>query len=131
MSKLRVNDCDIGSYFEVSDRIFNAFLVVGNDGESGNFGCSAGSRGDCAEVRLATELRDAEYLAHISEGQLRIFIFDPHSLCSINRGTAADCNDPVGLELFHCFRAAHYGFNGRIGFDTFKELHFHACFVEI
>ena len=129
--QFRINNGDIRGDFEVSDRVFDAFAVVGDDRESGHFGSSAGSGGNCAKLSLFAEFGNTKNLAHIFKGAVRIFIFDPHCLRGIDRGTAANGNDPVRLEFLHRSCTAHYGFDRRIGFNTVKNLHFHAGFLQI
>ena len=48
---------------------------------------------------LLAQRRDAEDLAHILKGDVRILVLDPHGLGGVDGGTAADGNDPVRLEL--------------------------------
>ena len=122
VGQLGVDDGDIGGDFKVGDRILDALLIIGNDGEGSHLGSSAGGGGDGAEVCLAAQRRDAKDLAHILKGD------DPHGLGGIDGGTAADGNDPVRLEFLHCSRALHDGLNGRVRLDTLEQLHFHAGF---
>ena len=82
-------------------------------------------------MSLFAQLGNTENLAHIFKGAIRIFIFDPHSLCGIDRGTAANSHDPVRLERQHRICTAHNGFYRRIRFNTVKDLNFHAGFLQI
>ena len=41
--EIGVYDSDIGSDLKISDGVLDALLVISDDGESGNFGCSTGS----------------------------------------------------------------------------------------
>lgn len=105
LGKFGIDDGDIGRDLEVSDGIFDALCVVGDDGERGDFGGSAARGGDGAELRLMAQLRDAEHLAHFLERDVGILILDPHRFCGVDGRAAAHCDDPVGLELEHCLRA--------------------------
>ena len=131
VGQLGVDDGDIGGDLKVSDRILDALLIIGNDGEGSHLGSSAGGGGDGAEVCLAAQRRDAKDLAHILKGDVRILVLDPHGLGGVDGGTAADGNDPVRLEFLHCSRALHDGLNGRVRLDTLEQLHFHAGFFQV
>ncbi|MPN28468.1 hypothetical protein SDC9_175910 [bioreactor metagenome] len=78
-----------------------------------------------------TEGRNAEHPAHLFKCNFRIFVFYPHCLGRINRRTSAHRDDPVWLKLKHGIRAAHNGFNGRVGLNAFENLDFHAGFFQI
>ena len=129
--KFGVNNSHIGSDLKVRNGIFDTLVVIGYDRECGNFGSRAGSRRNSAEMSLAAKFGNTEHLAHIFKCKFGILVFYPHRFCGIYRRTAADSNDPVGLEFFHSLCAAHNGFYGRVGFDTFKKLNFHTRFFQI
>ena len=129
LCQIRINDCHIRGDLEIGDGVLDTLCVICDDRESSYFCCSAGGRRNRTEVCLLPELRDAEYLTHFLKGDIRVLIFDPHSLCRIDGGTAAHCDDPVRLELLHGCCALHNGFNGGIRLDAFKELNFHTGFL--
>ena len=131
LCQLGVNNRDIRRDVVVSERVLDALVIVGDDRECGNFGSRAGGRRNCAEMRLRAELREAEGRNNCLKAGLGVLIEDPHSLCSIDRRTAAHCHDPVGLELAHCLCAAHHGLNRRIGLNALKQLNFHAAVLQI
>ena len=109
----------------------DALLIIGDDGERGHFRCGAGSRGNGAEVCLLAQLRQAEDLAHILKRNVRVFIFDPHSFCGIDRRAAAHRDDPIRLELDHLLRTLHNGLNRRVRLNAFNQLDLHAGFLQI
>ena len=131
LSQIRVHDGHVRGDLKVRDGVLDALLVVGNDGESGHLGGSAGGGGNGAEVCLAAQRRDAEHLAHLLKGDLGVLVLDPHGLGSINGRAAAHGDDPVGLKLQHGLSTAHDGLHGRIGFDALEQLHFHAGFLQV
>ena len=131
LGQLGIDDGDVRRDLEVGDRVLGSLGIVGDDGEGGHFGRRAGSGGNGAEVGFVTQFGKSEDLAHVFEGAFRIFIFDPHGLRRVDGRTAADGNDPVGTEFLHHFGASHHGFDGRVGFDAFENLHFHAGFFQI
>ena len=92
---------------------------------------STGGGGDGAEVCLAAQRRDAEHLAHLLKGDLRVLVLDPHGLGSVDGGAAAHGDDPVGLKLQHGFGAAHDCLHRGIGLDALKQFHFHAGFLQV
>ena len=84
-SQFRINDCHIRSNLEISDRILDAILIIGNDRKCGYLCSSSGSRRNCTEVSLGAQLRKTENLTHIFKGAVRILVLDPHSLGSVDR----------------------------------------------
>ena len=131
VDQLRIHDGDVRRNFKISDGVFDALLVIGDDRECSYFRSGAAGGRDCAEVRFRPQLRQAEDLAHIGKGGFRVFVFDPHGLGCIDGAAAAHGHDPVRLELLHDFRAVHDCFNRRIAFDAFNHLCFHAGFFQI
>ena len=131
LGQIGIDDGDIGGDLKVSDGVLDALLIIGDDGEGGHLSGGAGGGRDGAEVGLAAERRNAEHLAHLLKGDLRVLVLDPHGLCGINGGAAAHGNDPVGLKLQHGLGTAHDGLHGRIGFDALEQLHFHAGFLQV
>ena len=131
LSQIGVNDGHVRGDLEVCDGVLNTLLVVGDDGEGGHLGSSAGGGGNGAEVSLAAQRRNAEHLAHLLKGDLGVLVLDPHSLGRVDGRTAAHGDDPVGLKLQHSLSTAHNGLYGRIGFDALEQLHFHAGFLQV
>ena len=126
-----VHDGHVGGDLKVRDGIFDALLVIGDDREGRHLGSGAGGGGNGAEMGFLAEFRQAENLAHILEGDVRVFVFDPHGLSRVDGGAAAHGDDPVGLELLHGLGALHNGFNGGVRLDAFKQLYFHAGFLQV
>ena len=131
VGELGVDDGDIGRDVEVGQRVLDALGVVGNDGERGDLGSGAGGRGDGAEVSLLAKLREGERLDDVLEGLLGVLVEDPHGLCGVDRGAAAQGDDPVGLELAHGLGALHHRGDGRIGLDALEELDLKAGVLEV
>ena len=131
LGQIGIDNGDIGSDLKVGDGVLDALLIIGDNGESGHLSGGAGGGRDGAEVGLAAERRNAEHLAHLLKGDLRVLVLDPHGLCGINGGAAAHGNDPVGLKLQHGLCAAHDGLNRGIGLNALKQLHFHAGFLQV
>ena len=129
--QIGIYDRNVGRDLEIGDRIFDPLLIIGDDGEGGHLGSGTGGRGDRAEMRFCTELRQTEHFAHILEGNIGVFVLDPHGLGGIDGGAAAHGYDPVGLELLHFRSAAHHGFDRRIGFNPFDQGDLHACFFQV
>ena len=84
-SQVGINDCNIRSDLEVSQRVLDALGVVGDDGERGDLGSGTGGGRNSAEVCFLSQLGNAEYLAHILKCYIGIFVLYPHSLCCIYR----------------------------------------------
>ena len=131
LCKIWIYDRNIRGDFEVCDRVLDTLLVIGNDRECGNLSCSSGCGGNCTEMSFLSQLRNTEYLTHIFKSDVRILVFDPHSLCCIDRGTAAHSYDPVWLECFHSCCTLHNSLYGRIRLDAFEKLNLHSCFFQI
>jgi len=131
LGQIRIHDGDIRGDFKIGNRVLDTLLIVGDDGKRGHFGSRTGSGRNRAEMGLFAELGQTEHLAHILKGGLGILILDPHGLCGIDRRTAAHGNNPVRLKFLHGRRTAHNGFDGRIGLNAFKELDFHAGFLQV
>ena len=131
LRQLRVNDGHVRGDLEVGDGVLDALFIVGDDGERRDLGGCAGGGGHRAEMRLFTQLGDAEDLAHILEGALGILILDPHGLRRVDGGAAADCHDPIRLELGHDLCALHNGLHGGVGLNALKELDLHAGLFQI
>ena len=131
LSQIGVHDGHVRGDLEVRDGVLDALLVVGDDGEGGHLGSSAGGGGNGAEVCLAAQRRDAEHLAHLLKGDLGVLVLDPHGLGCIDGRAAAHGDDPVGLKLQHGLGTAHDGLHGRIGFDALEQFHFHAGFLQV
>ncbi len=126
--KVRIYDRNVWCDFKISDRIFNPLLIIGNNRKCSYFGCGAGRRRNRTKMCFLAQAWDTEYFAHIFKGNIRIFVFDPHSLCSIDRRAAAHSDNPVRLKLCHRFRAFHYGLYRWVWLNAFKNLYFHSCF---
>ncbi len=105
LCKVWVNNCHIRRNLEISNWIFNPFLIICNNRKCSNFRCSSRCRRDCTKMCLCTEFRKAKHLAHILKSSLRIFVFNPHCFCCVNRGTASHCH--------------------------FKKFNFHASFFQV
>ena len=129
--QFRIYDGDIRSNFKISDRIFNAFLVIGDDREGSNFRGGAAGGGNSAEVCFGAQLRQAEYLTHIRKSSFRVFVFDPHGFGRVDGAAAAHGHDPVRLEFLHDGRAFHNGLYRRVAFDAFNDFRFHTRFLQI
>ena len=129
--KVGINDSNIGSNLEVSDRILDTLVVICDDRECGNFSSCTRCRRNSAEVSFLSEFGNTEYLTHIFKCAVGVLVLYPHSLSCVDRRTAAYCYDPVGLELEHCVCTLHNCFNRRIRFYILKELNLHACFLKI
>ena len=130
-NQIRINDGNIRSDVEVSQRIFDAALIISDNGESSYFGSSTGSRGDGSESCFLSQLRETEGSDEILEFRIRILMESPHSLGCIDGGTSAHCHDPVRLELLHHFCASHDSLNRGIRFYAFDQLHFHAALFQV
>ncbi len=131
VGELGVNNGHVGRDLEVSDGVLDALVVVRDDGERGDLRRGAGGGADGAEVGLLAQLRDAEDLAHVLEGALRVLVLDPHGLGRVDGRAAADGNNPVRAEGLHGRGALHDGLHGRIGLDALEQLDLHAGSLEV
>ncbi len=127
----RVDDRHIRRDVEVGQRIFDAFVVVGNDCERRHFRRRARRGWNRDEFRLRTQCRERERRDQILEFRFRVFIERPHRLGRVDWGTAAHRDDYVRFKFLHDRRATHYRFHGRIGLDAFDQNRFHAGFLQI
>ncbi len=93
VGELGVDDGDVGRDVEVGQRVLDALLVVGDDGERGDLGRGTGGRGDGAEVGLAAELREGEGYDGLLEGLLGILVEQPHGLGGVDGRAAADADE--------------------------------------
>ena len=130
LGQLGINDSNIGSDVEVGQRILNALGVVGDYAERGNLSSSTGGGRNGAEVSLLAQLGEVEGDAQLLEGHIGVLVESPHSLGSVDGGTTAHGNDPVGLELGHGSSAAHNGLHRGIGLNVLKQVNFHAAFLQ-
>ena len=126
-----IDDRHVGSDIEVRKRIFDALLIIRNDGESRDFGRRSGSGRNGAELGFGAQRGERERLDYLLEGSFGIFIEHPHCLRRVDRRTATHGDYPIRLEFAHYRRALHHRFHGRIGLDVFDEFDVHAGFVEI
>ena len=109
VNELRVNDSDIRSELVVSERILHVLGLIGNYCEGSNFRTCTGSCRYADKLSLLTHLRELvnsltdihELLSHADEVSIGVLIEEPHCLCSVHCGTAADSNDAVRLEGVH------------------------------
>ena len=131
LCQIRVNDCYIRRNIEISQRVLDALLVICDYAECRNLGCCAGGRRNRAEFRLCAQGREAERCNQILKLCIRILVECPHRLCCIDRGSAADCYDPVRTELLHQLRALHDRLYARIRLYSLKQSHFHAGLLQI
>ena len=131
LGQIRINDSNIRSDIEVSQRIFNALVIIGNYGERGHLGGSAGGGRNRQEFRFLTQSGESKRSDQVFKLSVRILIKSPHSLRGVNRRTAADRNDPVRLEFLHGLGALHNGFYRRIRLNAFEQHSFNAGLVQI
>ena len=131
VGELGVDDGDVRGDVEVGERVLDALGVVRDDGERGDLGGRAGSRGDGAEVGLLAQLGEGERLDDVVEGLLGVLVEDPHGLGGINRGATAEGDDPVRLELAHGLGALHDRLDGRVRLDALEQLDLKAGVLEV
>ena len=131
LRKRRVDDRDVRRDVEVGQRVFDALLVVRDDRERRDFRRRAGGRGDRHKLCLRAQRRELKRRDQVLELRLRILVKCPHRLGGVDRGTAADGDDPVRLEGAHRFGALHDGLDGRVRLHALKQLRFHAGLFQI
>ena len=131
LCEFRIDNRHVRRDIEVRQRIFDARLIVGDDGERRHLGRRAGGRGNGAEFRLRAERGEVKGNAQLFKRDVRIFVERPHRLRRVDGRTAAHGDDPVGLERGHRRSALHDRFDRGIGFDVFKELNFHTRFFQV
>ena len=131
LCQFRIYDRHIWRDLKISDRIFDALFIISDDGKGRYFCCSARSGRNRTEMSFLTKWRNTKHLTHIFECDIRIFVFDPHSLRCVDRRSSTDSHDPVRFEFQHFLSSAHHGLYRRIRFDPFKQFHFHACFLQV
>ena len=125
-----VDDGDVGDDVGTDQGIFDVFFSVGDNGKRRDFGRSAGRRRDADQFCFCPQLRkfECDQIVEIIAG---IFVIHPHDFGCIHRRSAAQCNDPVGIEFGHLRSAVFTGFNGRIGFDAVYDCYLHSRFFQI
>ena len=131
VGELGVNDGDSRGDVEICQRVLDALLVVGDDGECGDLGSGAGRRGDGAELGLGAELREGEGHDGLLEGLLGILVEQPHGLSGVDGRAAADADDPIGLEGLHGLGALHDRLDGRVGLDALEDLDLETGLLEV
>ena len=129
LCKRRVNDGNVRCDVEISQRVFDAFVVISDDRKCRYFRSSSRGRGDSAEFCFRPQCREIKRSNQIFKCCFRIFIKCPHGLGCVNWRTAAHRNDPVRLKFAHFCRALHDGFYAWVRLYIFKQFHFHASFL--
>ena len=131
----RIDDSDGRGQRVIGDRVLIAGLVVGNHSERRDFGTGAGGSRDAHQLGLLAQRRNLEraltdieeLLTHIGEGDFRVLVQQPHDLGRIHRGTTADGDDGIRLELLaHHGGAALDGFDARLRLDIIDDTEGHA-----
>ena len=131
----RIDDGDGRGQRVIGDRVLIAGLVVGDHSERRDFGTGAGGSRDAHQLGLLAQRRDLEraltdieeLLTHIGEGDFRVLVQQPHDLGRIHRGTTADGDDGIRLELLaHHGGAALDGFDARLRLDIIDDTEGHA-----
>ena len=89
LSQSRIYDGNIRSDVEVSQRIFDALIVVSDNSEGSHLGSGSGCGRNGAEFCLGAQGWEAEWCDQILKGGFWVFIECPHCLCCIDRGAAA------------------------------------------
>ena len=104
-----VDDCHVGKKLVVSKRILHTGLFVGDNRKRSNLrSCTCGGR-NRDEVSLLTHLGEGinsltdidKSHCHIHKVCFGMLVKNPHDLCSVHCGTAAECDDGIGLECSH------------------------------
>ena len=131
----RIDDGDGRGQRVIGDRVLIAGLVVGDHSERRDFGTGAGGSRDAHQLGLLAQRRDLEraltdieeLLTHIGEGDFRVLVQQPHDLGRIHRGTTADGDDGIRLELLaHHGGATFDGFDARLRLDIIDDTEGHA-----
>ena len=107
--EIGVDDCHVGKKLVVSKRILHTGLFVGDNCERSNLRAGTCGGRNCDEVSLFTHLGEGvdsltdinESHCHIHKVCFRMLVENPHDLCSVHCGTAAECDDGIGLECSH------------------------------
>ena len=131
LSEFRIDDGDVRSDLKVCDRVFDALLIISNNGKCRHLRCRSRCRRYSDKFCFLAKFRNSENLAHILKCALRILILDPHCLRSIDRRAAAHGDDPVRLELEHFLCTVHDCCYRRIRLDAFDKCNFHTGFFKI
>ena len=131
LREVRVDNRHIRRDVEVCERILHTLCIIRDNGERSHLRRRTGGGRNRAETRLGAQRREIEWDAELFKRGVRILIERPHGFRRINRGAAANGDDPVRLELTHCRRAFHNGLDGRIRLNAFKGHNFHACLLQV
>ena len=131
LREVGIDDGHVRRDVEIGQRILDALLVVGDDRERGDLRRRARGGRDGAELRLRAQRREIERRAERVERRVGIFVEGPHRLRSVNRRTAADGDDPIGLELAHRLGALHNRFHGGIRLHALEQTNLKAGFLQI
>ena len=137
--EIGIDNSHIGKQLVICKRILHAGLLVGDNREGSDFGSGTRGGGDCNEIRLFTHLGEGvnsladidESHRHIHKVGFRMLVKNPHYLCGVHCGAAAESNNGIGLESTHLCGALGRIGKGRIGLDVKEGCMLNAHFVEL
>ena len=116
LRELGIDDRHVGRDLEVRDRVFDALLIVGDDGERRDFRRRARRRGNRAEFRLAFSASGMPNTLHISSNVMSGYSYLIHIAFAASMGEPPPiATIQSGLEIEHRLRALHDRLDGRIG----------------
>ena len=131
----RIDDGDGRGQRIIGDRVLITGLVVGDHSERRDFGTGAGRSRNADQLGLLAQRRNLEraltdieeLLTHIGEGDFRVLVQQPHDLGRIHRGTTADGDDGIRLELLaHHGGTTFDGLHARLRLDIIDDAEGHA-----
>ena len=127
---IQVKNGQVRRQVEIGQGILDARTIVRNHREGSDFRSGAGGGRNGHENGLLPERRQREGFLHIVEGQLRMFIENPHGFGRINRRAAADGYNHIRLEFTHSFGTFPDGLDGGIRRNAFHNAGFHAVILQ-
>ena len=124
-----VDDGHVGHQLIVGQRVLDAGVLIGDDGEGGHLTAGTGRGGNGDEIGLFAHLREGvgaladihEAHGHIHKVDLGVFIHHPHDLTGVHGRAAAQRNDAVGLEGRHLRGALLGAGQRRVGLNVIER----------
>ena len=108
-----IDDCHVWQQLIVSQRVFCAVAVIGDNCKWSYLGTGTRRGWDCNKVCFFAHLREGvnsladihEAHSQIQEVYFRMLVHYPHDLTCVHCRTAAQCDDAVWFECAHCMCA--------------------------
>jgi len=118
----------VGKQLVVCKWVLNAGVLIGDNGKGSDLRACAGRRGNCDEISLLAHLGEGvnaladihKAHCHVGKINLRMLVHDPHDLCGVHCGAAAERDYNVGGKGGHLRRAFFGAGKRRVGSNIEK-----------